>query len=88
MEPLTNEEITALLYDAMPTARALMERKSGETLAVVQREKATTLAAFPDAMPTAFPDAMPTAFPDAMPTAFPDASLSDEILTAPAGSGE
>lgn len=65
MEPFTNEEITALLCDAMPTARALMERKTGETLAVVEREKATTLAAFPDVVP-----------------------VTDEILTAPAGSGE
>ena len=77
MIPFTNEEITALLYDAMPTARALMERKTGETLAVVEREKAATLAAFTEATPVV--DTTPVV--DAAPYA-------DVILTAPAGSGE
>lgn len=75
MIPFTNEEITALLCDAMPAARNLAESKAAEHAANVEINKAATLAAFPDATLTTVYNEHPTENA---------AYLSD----APAGSGE
>jgi len=50
MTPFTNDEITALLCDAMPAARNLAESKATEVAEANAKRDAEVIAALPDSL--------------------------------------